>query len=103
MFDISINQDDKDKLIESACEKVVDELLAETKKHINIKSIIESSRARLTNNLQKEVTNRVIEAINIEQITKNITSQVERLAKDSIKKSITEGCFVFKVNMNTKL
>jgi dihydroneopterin aldolase len=103
MFDISINRDDKNKLIESACEKVVDELLAETKKHINIKSIIESSKARLTNNLQKEVTNRIIEAVDIEQITKNITNEVERLAQDSIKKSINGGCFVFKTNMNTKL
>ena len=100
MFDISINQDDKNKLIETACKKVVDELLAETKKHINIKGIIESSKARLTDNLQKEIANRVIEAINIEQITKNIISQVERLAQDSVKKSINDGCFVFKTNMN---
>ena len=100
MINITISQEEKDRFVDEAREKVVLELINDAKKRTSINSIIESSKSRLTNNIQKEIANRIVDSINIDQLIENAVNQAESLVQEAIKKSLSDG-LLFRIKMDT--
>ena len=80
--DVTIH--DEELLIEQAVKSLVDKMYSSAEKKLNTKQINDSVKSLLVNKLQLEISNRILDEIDMDSIVKNASKKAEDLANKII-------------------